>query len=483
MTFYGVASGYYKPLSVKEVESIHQTSLRILAEVGFMVENDRALQVLSEIGCTVDNNRKIVKVEPDLLMRTIKQAPARITLYGREEKNTLVIEANRTYYSNGGTAIKTIDLETGERRDSNLEDVGQICKVIDALEHTHMIMLPIYPAEHTPDEVDVNRFFTALNNSTKHVMGGLYGPEGAKNVIKMAQIIAGGEDALRRKPILTFITCLLSPLKMEHNYVNFMFDAAEAGIPVITSVCPISGLTAPMTLAGHLAQLNAEALSGILLLQAIKPGTPVFYSVVPTIADMRSMSFLFGSVESGIMNAACAQLASYYNMPMYSTGGVSEAKTGDAQAGYEKAISSLMPALAGAQLIHDAAGLLEGSIVFSLEQLIIDDEINGMALRSARGIEVNEDTLAFETIKNVGPGGNYLAETHTVKHMRSETFFPKVANRSIYADWVNDGAKTSWDRANDLAKDILANHYVEPFKYEIIADLIKEFPRLRVLKF
>jgi len=174
--------------------------------------------------------------------------------------------------------------------------------------------------------------------------------------------------------------------------VNFMFDAAEAGVPVVTSVAPISGLTAPMTLAGQLAQLNAEALSGVLLLQAIKEGSPVFYSVVPTIADMRSMGFLFGSVESGIMNAACAQLAAFYNLPMYSTGGVSEAKHGDAQAGYEKAMGSLMPALAGAQLVHDAAGLLEGSITFSLEQLIIDDEINGMALRAARGIEVNEDT-------------------------------------------------------------------------------------------
>ncbi|KUO53324.1 MAG: hypothetical protein APF76_08755 [Desulfitibacter sp. BRH_c19] len=482
MTFYGYPSGFYKPLSLKEVEKIHNTSLRILEEVGFMVDNKRALVVLEKIGCKVDYLNKIVRVEPDVLMRTIKKAPARITLYGRDEKNNLVIEANRTYYSNGGTAIKTIDVETGERRDSTLEDISQICKLIDYLNNIHMIMLPVYPGGIETNEVDVNRFFNALNNSTKHVMGGIYHEDGAKDVIKMAQILAGGEEEFRKRPILTFITCLLSPLKMEHNYVNFMFDAADAGVPVVTSVCPISGLTAPMTLAGQLAQLNAEALSGILLLQAINNGTPVFYSVVPTIADMRSMGFLFGAVESGIMNAACAQLASYYNIPMYSTGGVSESKVGDAQSGYEKAMGSLMPALAGAQLIHDAAGLLEGSICFSLEQLVIDDEINGMALRATRGIEVNDDTLAYETIKSVGPGGNYLAQGHTVKHMRTETFFPKVANRNIYTDWVKDGSKNSWQRANEIAREALANHQVQPFESEKILHVKSEFPYLREIK-
>ncbi len=482
MTFYGYPSGFYKPLSVKEVENIHNTSLRILEEVGFLVDNERALNVLEKIGCKVDYVNRIVKVTPEVLMRTVKQAPARITLYGRDEKNTIVIEANRTYYSNGGTAIKTIDLKTGERRNSNLEDISQICKLIDYLENIHVIMLPTFPGDVNSEEVDINRFFNALNNSTKHVMGGLYGENSAKDVIKMAQILAGGEEEFRQRPIVTFITCLLSPLKMEHNYVNFMFDAADAGVPVVTSVCPISGLTAPMTLAGQLAQINAEALSGILLLQAIKTATPVFYGVVPTIADMRSMGFLFGAVESGIMNAACAQLASYYNIPMYSTGGVSESKTGDAQAGYEKAMGSLMPALAGAQLIHDAAGLLEGSICFSLEQLIIDDEINGMALRATRGIEVNDDTLAFEAVKNVGPGGNYLAQSHTVKHMRTETFFPKVANRSIYSDWVKDGSKTAWQRANEIAKDVLTNHHVKPFEQEKILHVKSEFPYLREIK-
>lgn len=479
MTFYGLPSGYYKPLSIKEVESIHKTSLRILEEVGFMVDNQRALDVLADLGCSVDYESKIVKVDPNLLIKTIKQAPARITLYGRDEKNNLVIEANRAYFSNGGTAIKTIDLETGERRDPKIEDIAQICKVIDYLEHIHMIMLPVYPAQTDTSQVDVNRFFNALNNSTKHVMGGIYDEKGARDVINMAQIIAGGEEELRKRPIITFITCLLSPLKMEHNYVNFMFDAAEAGIPVVTSVCPISGLTAPMTLAGQLAQLNAEALSGVLLLQAIKPGTPVFYGAVPTIADMRSMGFLFGSVESGIMNAACAQLTSFYNLPMYSTGGISESKLGDAQAGYEKAISSLMPALAGAQLIHNSAGLLEGSLCFSLEQLVIDNEINGMALRAVRGIEVNEDTLAFETIKNVGPGGNYLAQPHTVKYMRNETFFPQVANRSIYVDWHKDGRKSSSQRANDLAREILAAHCVEPIANKMTNKIKEQFPWIK----
>jgi trimethylamine--corrinoid protein Co-methyltransferase len=479
MTFYGAASGFYRPLSIKEVEWIHSTSLDILSEVGFMVENNKALNVLDDVGCKVDFDKKIVKIPPDLLMKMIKKAPARITLHGREEKNNLVIEANRTYYSSGGTAIKTYDLNTGQRRDSKLEDIAQISKIVDALDNIHLLMLPIYPGDIEVDDVDINRFFHALNNTTKHVMGGIYTQKGAKDVIKMAQMIVGGEEELRKKPLVTFITCLLSPLKMEHNYVDFMFDAAEAGVPVITSVCPISGLTAPMTLAGQLAQINAEALSGVFLLQAIKSGTPVFYSVVPTIADMRSMGFIFGAVESGLMNAACAQLAAYYNLPMYSTGGVSEAKIGDAQAGYEKAMGNIMPALAGAQLIHNSAGLLEGSICFSLEQLIIDDEINGMSLRAVQGIEVNSDTLAFDTIRKVGPGGNYLAQEHTINYMRKETFFPNVADRSNYIDWVKTGKKTTWDRANEIAKKLLQSHLVPSIDPQLVEQIKSEFPNIK----
>jgi len=481
MSIYGYSSGYYRPLSVKEVEKIHNTSLKILEEVGFMVDNQFALELLDGIGCEVDYDRKIVRVDRNLFLKTIKKAPARIGLCGRDENNEVFIEANKTFFSNGGTAVKVVDLDNGERRDAVLMDLAQISKIIDVLNNIHVVHLPVYPHDVSHEVVDMHRFFNALNNNTKHIMGGVYTLEGARNVIRIANII-NGEGSLAEKPLVSFITCLISPLKIEHNYVRIMYEAAQAGIPVVTSVCSIAGLTTPITLAGQIAQLNAEALTGVFLLQVFKPGAPVFYSVVPTIADMRSMQFLFGSVESGLMNAALAQLATFYNLPMYSTGGVTDSKTSDIQAGFEKGMGSLMPSLAGAQLIHNSAGLLDGSMVFSLEELIIDDEINGMALRATRSIEVDEETLAFEAIKEVGPGGNYVTHPHTFRHMRTENFEPRVAERGSYVSWLQKGGWTSTGKANKLAKEILETHQPIPIEKEKLDKISAEFPGLQQIK-
>ena len=481
MSIYGHSSGYYRPLSVKEVERIHHTSLRILEEVGFMVDNQFALDLLEEYGCEVDQENRIVRVDRNLLLRTIKKAPARIGLCGRDDENEVFIEANRTFFSNGGTAVKMMDLDDGERRDAVLNDLAQICKIIDVLNNIHVVHLPVYPHDVDQKHVDIHRFFNALNNNTKHIMGGVYSLEGAREVIRVARILNGDVD-LTTKTIVSFITCLISPLKIEHNYVRIMYEAAQAGVPVITSVCSIAGLTTPITLAGQIAQLNAEALSGVFLLQAFKPGSPVFYSVVPTIADMQSMQFLFGAVESGLMNAALSQLATFYNLPMYSTGGVTDSKTSDIQAGFEKGMGNLMPSLAGAQLIHNSAGLLDGSMVFSLEELIIDDEINGMALRATRSIEVEEETLAFETIKDVGPGGNFVTHPHTFRHMRTENFIPRVAERSSYMGWLQKGGWTSTGKANKLAREILEEHQPTPISDEKLAQIEAEFPHLTQIK-
>lgn len=481
MSFQGFSSGYYRPLSVKEVERIHNTSMRILEEVGFMIDNDRVLKFLEDYGCQVDYENKRVFVETKLLLKTIKRAPARIFLCARDEEKDLIIEPNKTFFSNGGTAIKMIDLDNGKRRDTCLKDLAQICKVVDILKNIHVVHLPVYPNELPMETVDIHRFFTALNNNTKHVMGGLYTLQGARDVIRIASII-NGSNSLVEKPIISFITSLISPLKIEGNYADIMYEAAQNGIPVVTSVCSIAGLTTPITLAGQLAQLNAEALSGIFLMQVFKAGSPAFYSVVPTIADMRSMQFLFGSIESGLMNSALAQMASFYNLPMYSTGGVTDSKTSDIQAGFEKGMSSLMLSLAGGQLIHNSAGLLEGSIVFSLEELIIDDEINGMALRAARGIEIDEQTLAFAAIKEVGPGGNYITHPHTMNYLHSENFFPQVAERSNYVEWIQKGAWTSPGKANKISKDILETHHVPPLEDNVLEQIEKEFPQLQQLK-
>lgn len=475
--------GLYRPLSNHDIENIHKASMQVLATAGFRVENRKAIELFHQAGATVDFNNNIVRASEQWIMEYLKKAPARVILYGLDQENNLMVEANRVYFGTGGTALNIYDWQTGQRRPTKTEDIGTIARLVDSLPNIHWYCLPVYPNERTKVEADVVRFYHGLRNTGKHVMGGIYGSaNGAKNVIKLAQMIAGGKEELRKKPIVSVICSTISPLKLETHYVDFIFDLVEAGIPIATSCAPIAGATSPITLAGTVVQINAEAICGILLTQVIKEGAPVLYSTVPTTADMRTMDFLFGPVENGIMNAACAQMASYYNLPMYSTGGVTESKLFDVQNGAEKCMNNLLPAMAGAQLIHNAAGLIDSSMTVALEQYVMDDEIIGMALRVLDGIRVNTETLAVDEICAAGPGGNYLASEHTVRNMRKELFMPKTAVRSNYANWVRNGSEGAVDQAREIALMIISDHKKLYVHEALEKEIIDNFPELGNLK-
>lgn len=478
MTLRGLNGGAYKAVSPQEIEMIHKTSMKVFEEVGVEVHDQRALKLFHDAGAEVDFSRKVFRASEDWVINYIKKAPSKVVLCGREEKNDLELGGTKVYLGTGGTALNILDLETGKKRRTNLNDVRQTAKLVDALDNIHFFVLPVYPAELDQEVVDVNRFYAGLSNTSKHVMGGVYSKEGIRKVIKIGEAIMGGKEALRKRPILSIITCIMSPLKMDEKYTDLMLEVIEAGIPLATPPAPIAGATSPVTLAGTIAQLNVEALSGILLAQIVNPGTPVLYSAVPTTADMRTMGFLFGAVENGIMNAAMAQLAQMYQLPIYATAGVTESKIPDVQSGYEKMSTSMLAALAGANYIHDAAGLIESGMTVAYEQYVIDDEINGMVMRSVRGIEINEDTLALETIKQVGPGGNYVSEEHTVKYMRSEFFMPQVADRVPRLRWEENGALDGREKARGIAKEILKKHKTAPIDAVVEDGLKKEIPEL-----
>ncbi|MEE9398775.1 MAG: trimethylamine methyltransferase family protein, partial [Dehalococcoidales bacterium] len=458
----GLIGGQYQPLSKSSVERIHQASLEIFEEVGFEVHYEAALEIFAENGAKVDSDKKRVRLSPRLVEKAIGSAPSKVILHGREEKHDLTLEDKRVYFGTGGTAIYVIDLESGERRLSNLEDVKQIAKLVDALENIHFFMLPVFPHELSQELIDPNRFYTALSNTTKHVTGGVWHPEGVNNAIKLASILTGGYEKLREKPIISMICCVISPLKLDKNYTELMLAIAENGIPVIVPSEALCGATSPITLAGDILQVNVETLAGVILTQLVNPGTPVLYGTVSSIADPRHMSYTSGAVEMGLINAAVAQMAQFYGIPFYATAGMSDSKLPDIQAGYEKAVTSLLVALAGANYIHDSAGLLEFAMTACYEQYVIDDEINGMVMRALRGVEFNEDTLALNVIKDVGPTGTFFDQNHTVKHLRRELFFPKVSDRLPREEWEQKGAKDGRERAREMAKNILENHQPIP---------------------
>lgn len=453
----GLSGGQYKPLCDEDIQKIHETSLKVLEEVGVEVNFPEARELFQNAGAEVDEASRIVKVNRDLVEELIQAAPSSVQLCGRDETGGLDCEigGDLVYMGTGGTALNVQDPGATDARPSKLVDVMNMARLVDALDNIHFYMLNVYPNDLSVDEVDVNRFGAALLWTRKHIMGGVYTLEGVRNVIKMAEFIAGSAQALRERPFISMVTCPISPFKLDKRYAELTIEAARNGIPVVVPAEPLCGATAPITLAGNIVVQNVDSLAGIMLTQLTTSGAPTLYGCISSITDLRDMKYLSGAVEMGLMNAASAQMARFYQLPLYSTAGMSDSKVNDAQAGYESAITNLMVALAGGNLIHDAAGFLEFCMTASYDKLVIDNEIIGMVMRAVEGIEVNEETLAFDVIKEVGPGGHFISNRHTRRHMRSEQYIPQLSDRENRDQWERNSSKDAWGRATEKARELL----------------------------
>jgi len=453
----GLEGGAYKPLSEKDIEKINDTSLRVFSEVGVQINLEEARELFRKAGAQVDESNNTVRLPRDLVMDLIRETPSIVCLCGRDAGGTFDCEigGRNVYMGTGGTALNVQDPGSNESRRSRLKDIVNMARVVDALENIHFYMLNVYPHDIDEKDVDVNRFGAALNRTRKHIMGGVYTVEGIRNVIKMATEIAGSEEKLRERPFISMVTCVISPFVIDKHYGRLTMEAARHGIPVVVPSEPLCGATAPITLAGNLVIQIVDSLAGVMLAQLTNPGTPTIFGSVASITDLREMKYLAGSVEMGLLNAATAQMAQFYELPYYATAGMSDSKINDAQAGYESAVTSTIVALSGANYIHDAAGFIEFCMTASYDKLVIDNEIIGMVMRAVQGIQIDEQTLAFDEIKKVGPGGHFVSSRHTRKHMRTEQFMPELSDRDNRETWNENGARDTRERAAEKVKDIL----------------------------
>ncbi len=470
----GLEGGSYKPLTPEDIARINETVLRIIEEIGCEVNSDRALVALEKVGATVDREKRRVRLSRDKVLELIGKAPSEVTLCGRDEKDDIHLGGSRVYTGTGGTALNIYEPGINESRPATLDDLKNITRIVDRLDNIHLFLLPTYPNELPFEEVDVNRFFAGLDNTTKHIMGGVYTAEGARQVIKMAEMAAGSLEVLRERPIISIITCFISPFIIDAKYGDMVVDIAESGIPVVCPSEPLCGATSPVTLAANLAVQTVDSLWGVILAQAVNPGTPVIFGSVATSTDLRDYKYIAGSVEMGLLNAAGAQMAQFYKLPYYATGGMTDSKTLDAQSGYESAITNLLCALAGSNFIHDSAGLMEFAMTACYEKYVIDNEILGMVMRAVEGIRVDDETLAYDLMKEAGPGGNFVSARHTRRFMRKEHYQPTLSDRNSRDKWEEKGRKDTWQKAAETVKTILdspAASLPEPVRNRILAEI------------
>ncbi|MGM0432556.1 MAG: trimethylamine methyltransferase family protein [Spirochaetota bacterium] len=445
----------YKPLKEKDIQRIDQASMEVFLETGFEVHQPEAFELFKQVAHSVDEEKGIIKLREETVRELIAKAPSEVTLYGRDTAYDCELGRGNVYFGTGGTALNMLDYGETESRLANLKDLEEVIRVVDRMDNIDLCLLPTYPSEIDAEHVDIKRFSTGLTYTNKHIMGGVYTSQGIHDVIRMAENIAGSPEALREKPFISLITCGISPLRLDSKYGAYMIQAAREGIPLAVPAEPLCGATAPMSLAGALVIQNCDALINVMLTQLVNPGTPVIYGCVASSMDMNTMSYLGSPIESGMINAATAQMTQYYHLPYYATAGISDSKTLDAQCGYESALSNLLVGMAGADFIHDAAGLMEFALTVSLEKLVIDNEIIGMAKRAIQGVDVSENTLCLDDIKKAGPGGNFVTSRSTRKFMRKEHYQPQLSDRSQRGVWTSEGATSAAQRAHTVVQNIL----------------------------
>jgi trimethylamine--corrinoid protein Co-methyltransferase len=471
MDIWNLKGGLLKILTQSEVEEIHQRALDVLQQVGCFFDHEEALDIFTRHGAAVDRGSKIVKIPRNLVEEAIRECSSSMLLAARDPKKDIHAEGDRVYFGPGTLPVNVIDLETGKVRKGRLKDCEDFTRLIDALEFIHFFKAMITPSDVNQKIVEIYMAYAAFNNTTKQISSTSFSSKGALDLYRMGEVVAGGEDAFRQRPMMIVNFLAVTPLSYDFETIGAIIGTAHKGYPMIIGSDPQGGTTGPAPLAGQLVLNIAESLAGITLAQLVHPNVPIMLGNIGSVADMRTGVIATGAVELGLINSSFNQMAKYYRIPTYSTGGMSDAKTSDAQAGVEKALQALMVSLSGGNYIHNAAGILDFSMSCSYEQYVIDNEMLGMVARVLEGIRVTPDTLSFEQIKEVGPRGNFMGLHHTLNHIRSEHYLPRLFDRTTYDTWEAKGAKDIQEVAREKAREILATHQVEPLPGEVKEEL------------
>lgn len=469
-------------LTESEVRRVHEASLEILEQVGLLVRNARAREIFARHGCRVEAGSEIVRFPRAVVEQARASIPGRFTFHARDPRFDRTVPDDAPVVISGSSAPDLVDPATGQARRARAADIARIAWLVDQLPNYDVFSVSTLADDAPPGAFSVTRLYAALKYCRKPVR--LSGPpEELDSILRLGHIVAGSEGAYRERPFLTHHYCpCVSPLTMDYDSTAALIYYTERGLPGHPTMVPNAGLTAPLTLAGTLAQGNAEFLAAAALEQMVRPGKATIYSSLPTVADMRTGAYAPGAIETGILFVGVAQLARFYGVPCGGYIGLSNAKVNDAQSGYETGMSVVAGLLAGNH-IFNMAGLLDALMSFDFAKAVIDDEIVAMLRRVGAGIRVSDETLALEVIREVGPAGMFADHAHTLERMRTAGFLPEVADREPRQGWLEKGGLDAQARAMQRVRDILTRDAPSLFSPDVDARLRAEFPAMVAASF
>ena len=442
-------------LTELEVDMIHASTLKVLDQVGVVFGDEGALDILERGGCQVDRGSGRVRFPGQLVEECLKLCPEQFLLKARHPDYDLEVGGDRVFFQSH-PGLHIADLETGERKEASLQDIGPLVRLIDALDEIHLAIMPTATISEKHPTVMTEWVAAEQMRNTQKVTahGAFHGC--AKWVIEMA--------AVTDQQVYGQINSV-TPLRYHHDQIEGGLEFVSAGHPICILPGPTLGASSPATLAGTLVLQNAEHLAGVVLVQLFHPGAPVTLASYPHVMDMRNGAPCIGGVEVGLLGAALAQIGRRYGIPSHPEFPMTDSKVLDEQTAFEKAMSLVLVAEAGANLVTNG-GALEAEKLWSPVQLVIDNELNGMVGRILDGIRVDEDTIALDVIKEIGQSGQYLRSKHTRRTWRAEQFLPSLADRLGFGTWQAEGSRDIVHRARERALELVAEHQVPPLPEE-----------------
>jgi len=459
----GPVGGQYKPLTDQQVKQIYDTSLRMLAELG-MGEAPRPLtEQALKCGATLNDMGRLC-FSPAMVEDIIAGACKSFVFHGRDPQYSFEVGGDQVYFGTGGAAVQTLDLDSHVYRSSTLKDLYDFTRLADTLPNISWFTRCCV-ATDVPDifELDINTAYALTRGTQKPVGTSFTIGEHVDPIVDMFDWIAGGADKFAQQP---FCKAHISPIISPMRYGEDAFDVAMAcirrGMPINSIIAAMSGATSPATIDGMLAASFAETIAALVMVNIFAPGYPMIFSNWPFVIDLRSGAFCGGGGEISLLNAGSAQLSNFIGVPSGVASSMSDAKAVDAQMGMEKALSALACGLSGANMVYESSGMMASLLGASFEAFVIDNEMLSHVYRMIRGIEVSDDTLAFEAMKNViGGEGHFIGETQTMEAMERDYYYPRLSDRIEPTTWAEEGATDIWQKANTSVRDTLKNHYPE----------------------
>ena len=459
-------------LSEDEKSEIHERTLRILARTGVRVDTAQGRRILRDAGADVDETSRVARFPRSLVEEALRLVSRTFSLGARRPGCDLAMNQDKCTLLADGTAMFTLDRETGERRPGLQQDWLEATRLIDALDEVGVYWTMIDASDRGDTLADyVTHVCDIFRNFSKHVQNGSRTPEKSRWLLEVLQTIFGDKETIRRSHPFSFLLCPQSPLVIEGPYTDAYLALLGWDIPVAVMPMPLMGGTAPASLIATTVLGNCETLAMLCLVEVASPGTPLIYAPVLAVMDPRTGRYGGGAVEQALLGAAVTEMARYYGLPVEASGFGSDHHVPSIQAGYERALSGMLPVLAWPDILV-GPGLLGGAMILSLEQLLIDVELFRMSRRLHQGIQSSADKWLEEVIRDVGPGGSFIAERSTVTGIRGgEWYIQQLGVHSSFEEWEANGRPALLQQARETVDRILARHRPMPLSEEIEREL------------